>query len=199
MYLFIRKETKNKRQGFPLKLWTLIPFLLYFIFFSNLNFKLKRLRCKDSLKSTLCAHVFKGRKKEKERKKYRKLNYPCLHRSGVSFRVRLWLSLTPHSQLPWPVPGSEIVGSAKLRKRDHENKTGGNCGATPPPPPPLPRFPDHTLIFSGGVRSFTRHPYYLRAWNRLQLPQVERLLTPLPPWIVLGVRSQTLSYTSTST
>ena len=85
-------------------------FFIVFFFFSNLNFKLKRLRCKDSLKSTFCAHVFKGRKKEKERKKYRKLNYPCLHRSGVSFRVRLSLSLTPHSQLPWPVPGSEPGG-----------------------------------------------------------------------------------------
>ena len=30
----------------------------------------------------------------------------------------------------WPVPGSEIVGygSAELRKRKHENKTGGNWG-----------------------------------------------------------------------
>ena len=137
-------------------------------------------------------HMYLKEKKEKERKKYSNLNYLYLHRSGVSFRVRLSLSLTPHSQLPWPVPGSEIVGSAKLRKRDYENKTtGGNCRA-----PPL-HFPDHTLIFSGGLRSFTRHPYYLRAWNRLQLPQMESLLTPLPPWIVLGVRSQTLSYTST--
>ena len=126
------KERKNKRQGFPLKLRTLIPFLFYFILFYFIffksQFKLKRLRCKDSLKSAFCAHVCTG-KKEKERKKYSKLNYPYLHRSGVSFRVRLSLSLTPHSQLPWPVPGSEIVGSAKLRKRDHENKTtGGNCG-----------------------------------------------------------------------
>ena len=48
---------------------------LLFYFFSHLNFKLKRLRCKDSLKSVFCAHVFKE-KKEKERKKYRKLNYP---------------------------------------------------------------------------------------------------------------------------
>jgi len=32
----------------------------------------------------------------------------------------------------WPVPGSEMVGFAKLRKREHENKTGGN----------------HALIFS---------------------------------------------------
>ena len=143
-------------------------------------------------------HMYLKKKKEKERKKYRKPNYPYLYRSGLSFRVRLSLSLTPHSQLPWPVPGSEIVGSLKLGKRDHENKTGGNWGP-PPPPPPLSHFPDHTLIFSGGVRSFTRHPYHLRAWNRLQLPQMESLLTPLPPWIVLGVRSRTLSYTSTST
>ena len=104
----------------------------------------------------------KEKKRKRKKETDRKLNYPYLHRSGVSFRVRLSLSLTPHSQLPWPVPGSEIVGSAKLGKRDHENKTGGNCGA----------------------------------WNRLQLPQMENLLTPFPPWIVLGVRSQTLSYTS---
>ena len=152
-------------------------FILFcLIFFSNLNFKLKRLRCKDSLKNAFCAHVFKGKKKEKERKKYRKLNYPYFHTSVVSFRVRLSLSLspTPHSQLPWPVPGSEIVGSAKLRKRDHENKTGGNYGAT------TPLFPDHTLLFSGGMRSFTHHPYYLRAWNRLQLPQMESLLINPP-------------------
>ena len=28
----------------------------------------------------------------------------------------------------WPVPGSEIVGSAELRKHKHENKTEGNLG-----------------------------------------------------------------------
>lgn len=27
--------------------------------------------------------------------------------------------------LPWPVPGCEIVGSAKLRKRVHKNKREG--------------------------------------------------------------------------
>ena len=30
--------------------------------------------------------------------------------------------------IEWPVPGSEIVRSAKLRKREHENKTGGIGG-----------------------------------------------------------------------
>ena len=39
----------------------------------------KRLRCKDSLKRTFGEHVLKEKKKEKERKKYRKLNYPYLH------------------------------------------------------------------------------------------------------------------------
>ena len=34
-------------------------------------------------------------------------------------------------------PGSEIVGTARLRKRDHENQTGGS-----------PLFPDHVVIFS---------------------------------------------------
>ena len=33
--------------------------------------------------------------------------------------------------------GSEIVGTARLRKRDHENQTGGS-----------PIFPDHVVIFS---------------------------------------------------
>ena len=28
----------------------------------------------------------------------------------------------------YPVPGSKMVGSAELRKRKHENKTGGNWG-----------------------------------------------------------------------
>ena len=34
-------------------------------------------------------------------------------------------------------PGSEIVGTARLRKRDQENQTGGS-----------PLFPDHVVIFS---------------------------------------------------
>ena len=34
-------------------------------------------------------------------------------------------------------PGSEIVGTARLRKRDQENQTGGR-----------PLFPDHVVIFS---------------------------------------------------
>ena len=34
-------------------------------------------------------------------------------------------------------PGSEIVGTARLRKRDHENQTGGSS-----------LFPDHVVIFS---------------------------------------------------
>ena len=34
-------------------------------------------------------------------------------------------------------PGSEIVRTARFRKRDHENQTGGS-----------PLFPDHVVIFS---------------------------------------------------
>ena len=52
--------------------------------------------------------------------------------------------------LPWPVPGCEIVGSAKLRKRVHKNKreeTGRG----------------RAIIFSSAL--VTRHPYYLRARN----------------------------------
>ena len=56
-----------------------------------------------------------------------------------------------------PVPGSEIVGSAKLRKREHENKTVGNWGEKEPK--------SRAHIFA--CLSFTRHPYYLRALNRL--------------------------------
>ena len=40
----------------------------------------------------------------------------------------------------------ELVGSAKFRKHEHENKTGGT---------------DFTCLTLG------LHPYYLRAWNRL--------------------------------
>ena len=45
-----------------------------------------------------------------------------------------------------PVPGSEIVGSAELRKRKHENKTARQLFA---------------YLF------LSRLPHYLRAWNRL--------------------------------
>ena len=38
--------------------------------------------------------------------------------------------------VPEFVPGSEIVGSAKLRRREYANKTGGNP------------FLDHALIYS---------------------------------------------------
>ena len=60
----------------------------------------------------------------------------------------------------YPVPGYEIVGSAKLRKLELENKTDGNFLLSPLP---FPR--SHTHIFA--CLSLTRHLYYLRAWNRL--------------------------------
>ena len=119
MFIYLKKR-KNKRQGFPLKLCNLVSqmpfycfFFCFFSFFSNLNFKLKRLRCKDSLKNAFDAQAFKEKKRQRK-KEMCKLNY-----------------------------------------------------------------------------------YYLRAWNKLQLPQMESLLTPLPSGTFLGLRSQTLSYTST--
>ena len=64
----------------------------------------------------------------------------------------------------WPVPGSKIVGSAKLRiKPEHENKTGGNWTEEDRQRPLFPR--SRAFIF--GCLTLTRHPYYLRAWNRL--------------------------------
>ena len=60
----------------------------------------------------------------------------------------------------YPVPGYEIVGSAKLRKRKLENKTGGNFFL---PPLPFPRSCAHVFA----CLWLTRHPYYLRAWSRL--------------------------------
>ena len=64
----------------------------------------------------------------------------------------------------WPVPGSKIVGSAKLRiKREHENKTGGNWTEEDRQRPLFPRSRAYTF----GCLTLTRHPYYLRAWNRL--------------------------------
>ena len=56
------------------------------------------------------------------------------------------------------------VGSAKLRiKREHENKTGGNWREEDRQRPLFPR--SRAYIF--GCLTLTRHPYYLRAWNRL--------------------------------
>ena len=46
----------------------------------------------------------------------------------IAIFILLYCFLTsplPSLQL---VPGSEIVGSAEMRKREHENKTGGNWG-----------------------------------------------------------------------
>ena len=51
----------------------------------------------------------------------------------------------------WPLPSSEMIGSAKLRKREHENKTWWNWS--------------HADIFA--YLSLTRNPYYVRAWNRV--------------------------------
>ena len=63
-----------------------------------------------------------------------------------------------------PVPGSEIVGSAELRKRKHENKTGGNWGKRGRAPfffffPPREIF---ACLF------LSRLPHYRRSLKRKQ-------------------------------
>ena len=60
----------------------------------------------------------------------------------------------------WPVPGSEIVGSAELRKHKHESKTGGKWGEQGPFPFSRPANFSRAFFF----RVF---PHYLRAWNGL--------------------------------
>ena len=86
--------------------------------------------------------------------------------------------------------------SAKLRKQEHENKTGGNWGEKgclshflfPITPHPTPLFPDHALIFSRCL-SLTLHPYYLRAWNRLIFKEItasySQNRSSVPPKILL--------------
>ena len=91
-----------------------------------------------------------------------------------SFTVQSENSLKCQSAEIQPVPGSKIVGSAKLRKREHENKTEGNweqewrrsLSLLPfffPPPSPFPR--SRADVFA--CLSLTRHHYNLRAWNKL--------------------------------
>ena len=63
-----------------------------------------------------------------------------------------------------PDPGSEIVGSVKLRiKSEHENKTGGNWGMQDGHHPLFPR----SSVYIFACLTLTRDPYYPRAWNRL--------------------------------
>ena len=57
-------------------------------------------------------------------------------------------------------PGSEIVGTARLRKRDHENQTGGSH-----------LFPDHVVKFFACLSLALHRRDYLRAWNRLPMRQ----------------------------
>ena len=73
-----------------------------------------------------------------------------------------WLPL-PNLQFFLPVPGSEIGGSTKFKKRQHEKKTGGNWGEEDRH---RPLFPDHSLIFFRCL-SPSRLSYHLIAWNRL--------------------------------
>ena len=56
--------------------------------------------------------------------------------------------LTLEIILHYPVLGSEIVGSVKLRKHEHKNKAGGNWGGGALPfSRHRPLFPDYTLLF----------------------------------------------------
>ena len=66
------------------------------------------------------------------------------------------------------VPGSEIFGSAELRKRKHENKTGGNWEEKGRLSLPFSRlfFPLRQLF---AHLFLSRLPHYLRAWNRLPM------------------------------
>ena len=76
---------------------------------------------------------------------------------------------------PWVASsGSEIVGSAELRKREDEIKTGGNWTLPFPPFSPQQLFESLLLL---------RLPHYLSAWNRLMreslLSSVMRTPTPV--------------------
>ena len=46
----------------------------------------------------------------------------------IAIFILLYCFLTSPLPSLQPVPGFEIVGSAEVRKREHENKTGGNWG-----------------------------------------------------------------------
>ena len=69
--------------------------------------------------------------------------------------------------------GSEIVGSAELRKREDEIKTGGNWAL------PFPPFSRHQLF---ECLLLSRLPHYLRAWNRLTRESLlsSEMWTPTP-------------------
>ena len=79
-----------------------------------------------------------------------------------------------------PVPGSGIVGSAELRKCEHENKRGGNWGEEGRRSLSLPSF---FLFFLPrqlfACLSLPRLPHYLRAWNRLKGKRSQRLQSSL--------------------
>ena len=74
------------------------------------------------------------------------------------------------------VPGSGIVGSAELRKCEHENKRGGNWGEEGWW---SLSFPSFFLFFLPrqlfACLSLSRLPHYLRAWNRLKGKRSQRL------------------------
>lgn len=79
-------------------------------------------------------------------------------------RGKDWTRLPlPNLQFFLPVPGSDIVGSTKLKKRQHENKRE-ETGKWKTLHRPL--YPGHALIFFRCL-SPSRLPYHLIAWNRL--------------------------------
>ena len=79
------------------------------------------------------------------------------------FIYRLKSCTSSTAWLTAPQKESFACSKLRVRKHEHENKTGGNWGEKGPPPF---FYRSRTHIFA--CLSLTRYPYYLRAWNRLQ-------------------------------
>lgn len=63
----------------------------------------------------------------------------------------------------YPFSGSEMVGTAKLRKNEHENKTGEKWEQEDLHLAPYPR--SRAYVFT--CLSLSCHPHYLRVLNKL--------------------------------
>ena len=81
-----------------------------------------------------------------------------------------------------------VVGSAELRKREHENKTGGNWGSIHSFFPPRQLFACLSL-------SLSRLPQYLRACNRLLCPLRNHLTLFFLVWGLKRVQKWRLYWT----
>ena len=83
--------------------------------------------------------------------------------------------------LLYPDPGSEILGFAKLRKREYlklkREGTGGRKGSLPSVFPPQPFFSQITRLYFGvPIYTYASTPHYLRVWN------------PPPFYLLTGVK-----------